>query len=340
MRGCVSLLEAKRKSKSFAICLSLLLVLSTFLSACSSKNDDDEQSKTTTKEIIRIGYQKNGPLIILKNLGTLEKRLEPLNYSVEWFEFQAGPALLEALNTGSIDFGRTGDSPPIFAQASGSTMKYAAVGKSKYKGSGILVKNDSPIKTLADLKGKTIGFAKGSSSHYLLVKALEKAGLEYDDIKPAFLSPGDARVAFEQGDIEAWVVWDPFTADTETTANARLLVDGEGLTTDRDFFLASSEFTKNSDIIKVVIEEIKLSSTWANEHPEELTTMLSSVLGIDETSMKLAVERRVYGVDEIDAEIIKEQQEIADTFYELKIIPKEINVEDSVFTFDKKDDGS
>ena len=340
MRGCASVLKAKKKNGSLVLFFSLILVLATFLSACTTIKNDPEQSETKSKQTIRIGYQKNGPLIILKNLGTLEKRLQSLDYSVEWFEFTAGPALLEALNAGSIDFGRTGDSPPIFAQASGSTLKYTAVGKSKFNGSGILVKNDSTIKTLADLKGKTIGFAKGSSSHYLLVKALEKTGLSYDDIKPAYLSPGDARVAFEQGDIDAWVVWDPFTADTEMTADARLLVNGEGLTSDRDFFLASSEFTKHGDIIKVVLEEIQNSSDWANKHPEELATMLSEILGIDKSSMDLAVERRVYGLDEIDATIIKEQQEIADTFFELKIIPKKVNVEDSVYTFDEKDERS
>lgn len=322
----------KGMNKSFAFLISFFLVFAMILSACSSKNDTDSEKIAERK--IRIGYQKNGPLIILKNKGTLEERLKPLNYSVEWFEFQAGPALLEALNAGSIDFGRTGDSPPIFAQASGSSLLYAAVGNPKFKGSGILVKNDSSVQTLVDLKGKTIGFAKGSSSHYLLVKGLEKVGLSIEDITPAYLTPGDARIAFEQGDIDAWVVWDPFTADTEIFADARMLVNGEGLTSDRDFFLVSPDFDHN-DILKVVIEEIQESSEWANDHPEELTEMLSSILGIDESSMKLAVERRVYGVSEIDDVVIQEQQEIADKFYDLKIIPKKVNVEESVYKWNK-----
>lgn len=312
---------------------SLLLLLGMFLSACSP---DRAEPQNDSEKLIRIGYQKNCPLIILKNLGTLEERLETLGYKVEWNEFQAGPALLEALNAGSIDFGRTGDSPPIFAQSSGSTLQYVAVGFSKYLGSGILVKNDSPIQKLEDLKGKTIGFAKGSSSHFLLVKALEKANLHYEDITPAYLSPGDARVAFEQGDIDAWVVWDPFTADTEVSADARLLVNGEGITSDRDYFLSSEKFTaEHRDILKVVLEEIQKSNEWANEHPEELTKMLSDAIGIDERSMKVAIERRVYGLEkEISDEILTEQQAIADTFFELGIIPKKVNVRDQVFYFE------
>ncbi|REB75785.1 sulfonate ABC transporter substrate-binding protein [Bacillus sp. 522_BSPC] len=331
-------MKKRMRYKTMALFLGWMLLFSTLLlSACSIPNPLGENS--SNDKVFRIGYQKNGPLLILKELGTLEERLEPLGYKVEWYEFQAGPALLEALNTGSIDFGRSGDSPPIFAQASDSTLRYVAAGKSKFEGSGILVKNDSSIKTLADLKGKKVGFAKGSSSHYLLVNALEKAGLSYSDIEPAYLSPGDARIAFEKKEIDAWVVWDPFTADTQLQADATLLVNGEGLTSDRDFFLASSNFLQEKeDIIKVVMEEVQKSCQWANNHPEDLTKMLSSILGIDEASMKMAVERRVYGVEEINDTIIKEQQEIADTFYTLQLIPKKVKVSENVYTLDLKDE--
>jgi sulfonate transport system substrate-binding protein len=325
-----------KKSKLSVLMLGLMLILSAVLTSCSTGSGEETSKKDNTtpdtKQTIRIGYQKNGPLIIMKNRGTLEKRLEPMGVSVEWFEFQAGPPLLEALNAGSIDFGRTGDSPPIFAQASGSSLVYVAVGNPKSKGSGILVKQDSPIKSLEDLKGKTIGFAKGSSSHFFLVKALEKAGLTLNDIKPAYLSPGDARVAFEQSKIDAWIVWDPFTADAEKTAGARVLLNGDGLTSDRDFFLADSDYAdKHKDILKAVVEEIQASCEWANDNQEELADMLSTVLKIDKATMKLAVERRVYGLVDIDSEIIKEQQSIADTFYDLKIIPNKVNIEDRVY---------
>ncbi|PLS14820.1 aliphatic sulfonate ABC transporter substrate-binding protein [Bacillus sp. M6-12] len=297
----------------------------------STKTNTEKPTAKPKDEVVKIGYQKNGPLVILKSLGTLEKRLEPEGYKVEWKEFTSGPALMEALNGGSINFGRSGDSPPIFAQAADTPFVYVAAGKSKFKGSGILVHKDSPIKSLADLKGKKIGFAKGSSSHYLLVKALKKAGVSYEDIQPSFLQPGDARVAFEQGNIDAWAIWDPFTADTEIHSNARMLVNGEGLTTDRDFFLANTEFAKNnSDVIDIIIEEIQKSADWANSNHDELVAMLSPILKIDEKSLLMSAQRRVYGVDQLNKQIISEQQEIADTYVELKIIPKEINVNDAV----------
>lgn len=309
-----------------------ILMLSTFvLFVGCSENKAALPIVDGEEEVVRIGYQKNGPLIILKSLGTLDKRLKEMGYKVEWNEFQAGPLLVEALNAESIDFGRTGNAPVIFAQAADAPFVYIAVGYSKYKGSGVLVPNDSEIVELEDLKGKTIGFSKGSSSHYLIVKALQKVGLSMDDISTAYLNPGDARVAFEQGTIDAMVVWDPFVASTELHSNGKLLVNGEGLTTDRDFFVATRSFqTNHPDIIDIIVEELDASSTWANENHEELIEMLAPILNIDEASIKKSIERRIYGVEEITEEIVNEQQEIADIFYELEIIPKELDVRDAM----------
>ncbi|MFC4023017.1 sulfonate ABC transporter substrate-binding protein [Oceanobacillus longus] len=307
------------------ISLYMMIMLCIVVAGCSM-NDSSSSSK---EDVVRIGYQKNGPLIILKSLGTLEERLKENGYKVEWNEFQAGPALVEALNAGSIDFGRTGNSPPIFAQAADAPFVTIAAGKSKFEGSGILVPEDSEITSIKDLKGKQVSFAKGSSSHYLIVKALESEGLNYTDITPVFLSPGDARVAFEQGKTDAMVVWDPFTSSTEVNMNATLLVNGEGFTTDRDFFIANEVFAeKHEDLIAVILEEIENSSVWANNHHEALIDMLAPILKIDEESIKMAIERRVYGVDSLNETIIKEQQEIADTFFRLDIIPKKIDVKD------------
>ncbi|WP_156288578.1 sulfonate ABC transporter substrate-binding protein [Oceanobacillus salinisoli] len=311
------------------IWLLMIILFSSVLFAGCNDNSNAASDSEDKEQVVRIGYQKNGPLIILKSLGTLDDRLESMGYLVEWNEFQAGPLLVEALNAESIDFGRTGNTPPIFAQAADAPFVYVAVGFSKYKGSGILVPQDSDIQQLEDLKGKTVGFSKGSSSHYLIVKALEKAGLEYSDIKPAYLNPGDARVAFEQGTIDAKAVWDPYTASTEINSNGRLLVDGEGLTTDRDFFVATREFAENhGDLMEVILEEIEKSSEWANTNHDELVEMLAPILNIDEASVEKSVKRRVYGIEEITDDIIEEQQEIADVFYQLEIIPKELNVEE------------
>src|SRR5690625_811427 len=306
-----------------SLALLMLIVIGCSSQEVSSAKQDEEDN------VVRIGYQKNGPLVILKSLGSLDEKLESNGYDVEWKEFQEGPALVEALNAGSIDIGRTGNSPVIFAQAAEASFVILAAGKSKFHGSGILVRENSNIKQIKDLKGKEIGFAKGSSSHFLLVKALEQDGLNYEDIDPAFLSPGDARVAFEQGNIDAMVVWDPYTASTELHSEGVLLTNGEGLSSDRDFFVATRTFIDNHQSIgDILIEEVSKSSDWSNNNHHELVEMLVPLLNIEEDSIRMAVERRTYGVDDINEEIIEEQQDIANLFYELDIIPTEINVRD------------
>lgn len=313
-----------RKLMLFAFFIALLVV-----AGCNSTGATTNSSQG--EGVVRIGYQKNGPLLLLKSVGTLDERLEKQGYKVEWKEFQAGPLLVEALNADEIDFGRTGNTPVIFAQAADTSFTYVAAGFSKYKGSGILVPADSDITKLEDLKGKRIGFSKGSSSHYLLIKALEKAGLTLDDITSAYLTPGDARVAFEQGTIDAMVVWDPYVASTELESNGRLLVDGEGLTTDRDFFIATKNFyDKDPEVIEIILEEVAASSKWANENHDELIDLLVPILGIDEAAIRMTVERRTYGVEDLSEEILEEQQEIADTFYRLDIIPKPIQVKEAM----------
>jgi len=316
----------KRKIFLFIMSSSLLLFPLLNYKQTYSFTKEDHKHKT-----IRIGYQKNGQLVILKSLGTLEDALEPLGYTVEWKEFQSGPMLVEALNAGSIDVGRTGNTPAIFAQAAGASIVFLAAGKPKFLGSGILVPKDSPIQSVADLKNKTIGFAKGSSSHYLLLKALEDVGLNVQNITPAFLQPGDARIAFEQGKIDAMVVWDPYTASTEINSKGKMLTNGEGLSSDRDFFVATEKFASNhQEVTGIFIEYVEKYSKWANNNHDALVSMLAPILHIDKPTIERMVKRREYGIDEMSDEIIQEQQDIADIFYELNIIPKQINVEDAM----------
>ena len=178
---------------------------------------------------LRIGFQKYGTLTILKGRGTLEQRLAEKNIAVKWTEFPAGPVLLEGLNVGSIDFGTVGEAPPIFAQAAGANLVYVGHEPPSPKTEAIVVPKGTTLRTLADLRGKKIAVNKGSNAHYLLVKALEKAGIAYTDVQVVFLAPADARAAFERGAVDAWSIWDPFLAAAEKQLGARVLADGTGL---------------------------------------------------------------------------------------------------------------
>lgn len=193
----------------FALFFTCGLSLTLVISACSANNTVNSVGTQTANQgvVVRIGYQKAATILnALKNRGSLAQTLTAAGASVTWAEFPAGPPMLEAMNVGSIDFGYTGESPPIFAQVAGTPLVYVAYDPWSPKAEAIIVPQDSPIKTVADLKGKKLAFAKGSNTNYLVVKAIEAAGLNYSDIQPTHLTPADARAAFTSGNVDAWAI--------------------------------------------------------------------------------------------------------------------------------------
>lgn len=280
---------------------------------------------------IRIGFQKYGTLVLLKTKGLLEEKLKPLGWSVQWTEFPAGPQLLEALNVGAIDFGTTGEAPPIFAQAAGAPLVYVGYEPPAPKGEAILVPQDSPLKTVADLKGKTVALNKGSNVHYFLVEALARAGVKYADIKTAFLPPADARAAFEKGAVDAWAIWDPFLAAAEAATGARQLADGTDIVSNHQFYLASRAFSDaHADVVKIAFDALGEIDEWVGSNPKEVAAQFSPALGIPAPILEVAVARQGYGIKPIDDAVVAKQQKIADTFFALGLIPKAIKITDAV----------
>jgi sulfonate transport system substrate-binding protein len=281
------------------------------------------------EKVVRIGFQKYGKLVLLKSKGTLEPKLKALGYSVVWTEFPSGPPLLEALNVGAIDFGNTGEAPPIFAQAAGAPIQYVAYEPPAPKAEAILVPKDSPLKTVADLKGKKVALNKGSNVHYLLVKALEKAGVKYSEITPVFLAPADARAAFEKGAVDAWVIWDPFQAAAEVATQARTLADGTGVVSNYQFYFSSQKFLgSDPKIVDLVLAQLSEVDDWAKTDIKAVAEQLSPSVGLPVPVLELALKRQSYGIKPINDTVIAEQQQVADTFFSLGLIPKAIKISD------------
>jgi NitT/TauT family transport system substrate-binding protein/sulfonate transport system substrate-binding protein len=283
--------------------------------------------------VLRIGYQKFNTINILKGTGRLEKALAPQGIEVKWAEFAAGPQLLEALNAGAIDFGHAADAPAVFAQSAGSSAVYLAAERPYPRGIGILVKKDSPLQSLRELKGRRVAIGRGWNVQYLLVRALEDAGVSYDDILPAYVTTAaDARAAFESGNVDAVGLWDPFLAGAEIGSPTRVLRDGEGLSNNRTFYLSTAKFVQaNGKALRVFFNELKSTDDWANAHPQEVADLLAPQLGIPAPVLKRATERRHYGAVPVDAGIAQEQQLLADTFARIKLIPRAIRVQDAVY---------
>ncbi|HYF61480.1 MAG TPA: sulfonate ABC transporter substrate-binding protein [Herpetosiphonaceae bacterium] len=285
--------------------------------------------------VLRVGYQKGGSLPILKGQGTLEKRLNALGVTVQWTEFAAGPPLLEALNTGSIDLGSTGQTPPIFAQAAGTPLVYIAAIAATPGGQALIVPKDSPIKAVSELKGKKVAFAKGSSAHFFTINVLQEAGLQYSDIKPVFLTPPDARAAFDGGSVDAWVIWDPYLTIARKATEARVLHDGTSLTPTHSYYLAARSFVdQHPDVLDVALEEIQAVEKWSGENPQEVAKILAPVIGVDASILEEVSRRQKFGIEPVSDALVIEQQSIADTFFKLGLIPKQINIREAVWSWE------
>ena len=286
---------------------------------------------------LRIGYQKYGTLVILKARGTLDKRLADKGITVKWTEFPFGPPLLEAINVGSIDVGTVGESPPVFAQAAGADLVYVGNEPPAPGAEALLVPKDSPIRSVAELKGKKIAVAKGSNANYLLVKLLENAGLKYSDVEVVYLAPADARAAFESGRVAAWSIWDPFLAAAEKQLSARVLADGKGAVANHQFYLAARAFAeKHPEVVHILLEELDKIDQWGKQNPQEVAKFLAPQIGIEQPIVEVAALRYSYGVKPVTAEVLAAQQKIADKFFELKLVPKQVRVADAAWNGGKK----
>jgi sulfonate transport system substrate-binding protein len=281
---------------------------------------------------IRIGTQKGGFFPAVRQRHTVEDAFRPLGIEVKWIDFQFGPPLLEAINVGAVDFGFVGDSPPIFAQAGGARIRYVAAVKSDGNTQAIVVPQDSPIKTLADLKGKRIAFGKGSSAHNLLVAALEKAGLGWSDITPAPLAPADATAAFVKGSVDAWSIWDPYLALAELKEKARVIAFDKDVHKPNAFYIAGSDFVEKYPSLVARLNAVFASAgRWADTHHEEVAKAQADATGVDIEAIRRFVDRSNYRVVPVDDEVIKSQQIVADRFARLGLIPKPVNVSDIVW---------
>jgi sulfonate transport system substrate-binding protein len=281
---------------------------------------------------LRIGYQKNGILVVTRQQAALEKRFAAAGITVTWLDFPSGPPMLEAMNAGSVDFGQVGDTPPIFAQAGGAKIVYVA-GQPVTNGQGILVKPDGPIRTLADLKGKRIGFTKGSSAHNVVVLALEKAGLQYSDITPVYLSPPDGAAAFARDNLDAWAVWDPYFAIGEVRGGGQILAKASDLGKTNSFYIANRDFAAHSPyFVSAIIDVLAKSADWAEGHRDQVGRLMADITGVDVEIQTLAAQRSSFAIGKLTDDIVATQQSVADRFFRLGLIPRQIAVREAVWS--------
>jgi len=328
-----------RKSRRYLLfVVGYCLVLYTTLVSCNTQHNTTQQqiasSNSTAEHVVRIVRAKQlVSLAVLEKQGILEKKLAPLGFKIEWPEFAAGPQQLEALNAGGLDIALTAESPPVFSQAAGTDLVYLSATPHSGKSISLLVPVNSPVKSVADLKEKKVACQKASIGHYLLVKAVEAAGLKQSDVTSVFLPPPDANVAFSRGKLDGWFIWEPFVTRAEQQKVGRVLIDGEKLRDTGNFYSTSRQFFQaHPDVIKVFLEELQKAELWSKDHPQEMAELLTSVTQVNVPTLKIMHDKYDYGLRPITEEIINKQQQVADLWYNLKLLPKKVNVRDGFLT--------
>ncbi|GGM08293.1 MULTISPECIES: aliphatic sulfonate ABC transporter substrate-binding protein [Micromonospora] len=267
---------------------------------------------------LRIGYQRFGGLSLVKARNAAPE--------AQWSLFESGPALTEALKAGSIDLGQTGEAPPVFAAA--AKIPFSIVGSSAPvpRGEAVLVRADSPYRSFADLKGRTVALNKGSNVHWLLVKLLAAHGMTLTDIEVRYLKPAEGRPAFDNGQVDAWIIWDPYFALAERP-EVRVLADATGLASNREYLLAAPGVLKDrAEALRAFLATYREVTDWGIAHPDERARVLAPELKIPEETAHRALARSAQPLAPLTPAIGDELQAIADGFVALDLIPGPVDL--------------
>ncbi|MBV7537609.1 ABC transporter substrate-binding protein [Duganella sp. sic0402] len=265
--------------------------------------------------------------------------LKDLPYQIEWASFQGAAPLFEAVVSGDVDTAIAADTPALAAAAGGARVKVIAASVSSPTSVAILVPPDSPFKTVADLKGRNVivSSARGSVAHFLLFGALREAGLKPADVNTGFMLPSDAAVAFSSGKIEAWATFGTYQAAAEIRG-ARVLRNGVGINSGIGVLTASDAALADAGkraALADVLQRLAQSNVWANAHPKEYGEVFQRLTGLPPDVARLAVSRDRPQLRAVDSEIVRQLQDVADTFYEAKLFPRRVDasklVDTSVF---------
>ncbi|MGG3467520.1 aliphatic sulfonate ABC transporter substrate-binding protein [Neobacillus pocheonensis] len=316
--------------KKFKVSLLIFTaIMIGILSGCSSKTTTANTATGKNGNLtVNIGIQQSlGPLLIAKQKGWFEEEFKKVGVKVNWTVFQSGPPHFEAMAANRLDFGAVGNSPVIAGQAANIQFKEIASSSDGLKGNAIIVRKDSPLKTLKDLKGKKIAVAKGSSGFNVLYRALEKAGLKPGDVEIIQLQPDEAQPAFESGAVDAWSIWEPFVSLQTLKKNARILANGKSLNVySPGFVIARTEFAKeHPDLVVRFLKVYEKARLFEKENRDDAIDLYANAKKIDKDVISYVLENNESLNLPISEEIIKAQQETADFQYSLKAITNKID---------------
>ncbi len=323
--------RARDRRRVAVLAATAALLAIPVLAACGSSGSGSPTPATgsatdLSKVTLRVGDQNGTGL---KSLLAASGQDKGLPYKITWSTFTSGPPMMQALGANAIDLGGVGDSPPIFAAASGTKIKLVAAYQSRPNAAAILVPKGSDVTSVAQLKGKTIAVAKGSSANYHLLAALNKAGLKVSDVNPAYLQPAPALAALQSGRVDAWAVWEPYITIAKSLDGARVIANGAGTATGLSFQVASAKSLTDpgrTAAIKDLIQRATRARDWALSHNDAWGAAWSKTIKVSPVVATASTHNQGVTPIPIDAKVIATEQAAADAFVAAGQIPSKVDI--------------
>ena len=274
---------------------------------------------------LRVGDQRGNARAVMEAAGVLRG----LEGKIAWSEFPAAAPLVEALNADAIDTGLVGDAPFTFGAAAGVPIKAVAATREGRAGLAIMVPKDSPVRSLADLKGKRIATGRGSIGHQLVLAALEKAGLPLDAVQLVFLLPADAKAAYARGAVDAWSTWEPYVSQEEVLSEARQVANGEGITPGLGFQAARTDaIASRRPELADFIRRLAAARAWANGNVAGYARTWSGLMNVPEPVAQRWFERARTRVVAVDDTVAADEQGNIDLYARAGLVRRRIAAAD------------
>lgn len=272
--------------------------------------------------VLRIGDQKGNAQAVMEAAGVLKD----VPYKIEWKEFAAAAPLLEALGAAAIDVGLVGDAPFTFAAAANVPAKAIAAIRQSREGLAILVPENSPIKSIDDLRGKKIATGRGSIGHQLVLAALVAKGWAAGDVQLVFLAPSDAKIAYSRGSVDAWSTWEPYVSQEEVLFKARRVISGEGLTPGLSFVVATPDAIRDKRAaLEDFVRRLTAARAWSQDHVEGYAETWGRLMNIPSAVAVNWLQRARIRIVPIDDAVVTDEQKTIDLYFNSGLIKQKLD---------------
>lgn len=312
--------------KLLLVLVSVVLAVSV-ITGCSEDKSTQASNDETQLRIAAQPYPLYTPVYVAYRLGYLDEELNKVGAKYEWKSFKSGPLVNEAVAAGEADLGFMADLPAIIAKSTGLPIEVVSNVAYGEKGIAVLAKADSPIQSVADLKGKKVAYVTGSYAQHLLALLLSKEGLSLSDVQSVNLGAGDQPAALASGEVDAIVIWEQYISQLTSDGTAKVIADGTGVKRGNMITYAVSDYAnKNPEVIEAYIKALNRANEVIKNEPEKAAEAVADDFGVSKELMLKIIPNFTYST-EFTEDDIAEIKNVKDFSLESGIISKDVDID-------------